>query len=295
MSLRYRVPPMPFTLVAADISNLANTVAACAPCMVADGAGPGRNFAPAMTMDGDSPSAARSVGPVITLLDSATRTPPHYSQRLCLVDAERFGRRRVRVRGGRHRRVGSVGTSDQAAKRPRVFTNPGRFQLSISAGDGVHRHTELGRQFPYRRQPRPRRKRPPRIPSMIWLLSWSNSGLLACGSLEPIPPNRHVSVICASPASLVKCNLTVLSGAVSPLRAGSRRFGTYPTALWAKVNPYEISSAPGWHQHPERVWAWYLWRHYPCRGRPERRCIEAVASGRTTPRSTSSPERRQPA
>ena len=34
------------------------------------------------------------------------------------------------------------------------------------------------------------------------------------------------------------------------------------TGLWAKVDPYEISSADGWRRHPEKVWAWYLWRHY---------------------------------
>jgi NAD-dependent deacetylase len=39
-------------------------------------------------------------------------------------------------------------------------------------------------------------------------------------------------------------------------------FRDVETGLWAKVDPYEISSAQGWQAHPERVWAWYLWRHY---------------------------------
>lgn len=39
-------------------------------------------------------------------------------------------------------------------------------------------------------------------------------------------------------------------------------FRDVETGLWAKVDPYEISSEDGWRKHPERVWAWYLWRHY---------------------------------
>ncbi len=42
-------------------------------------------------------------------------------------------------------------------------------------------------------------------------------------------------------------------------------FRDVETGLWAKVDPYEISSAQGWSRHPERVWAWYLWRHYMMR------------------------------
>lgn len=32
--------------------------------------------------------------------------------------------------------------------------------------------------------------------------------------------------------------------------------------LWAKFDPYELSSTDGWLHHPERVWGWYLWRHH---------------------------------
>ena len=32
--------------------------------------------------------------------------------------------------------------------------------------------------------------------------------------------------------------------------------------LWAKFDPYELSSTQGWLRNPERVWGWYLWRHY---------------------------------
>ncbi len=34
--------------------------------------------------------------------------------------------------------------------------------------------------------------------------------------------------------------------------------------LWAKFDPYELSSVQGWERNPERVWGWYLWRHYLC-------------------------------
>jgi NAD-dependent deacetylase len=32
--------------------------------------------------------------------------------------------------------------------------------------------------------------------------------------------------------------------------------------LWARFDPYELASIDGWLQNPERVWGWYLWRHY---------------------------------
>ena len=30
--------------------------------------------------------------------------------------------------------------------------------------------------------------------------------------------------------------------------------------------PLRISSEQGWRRHPEKVWAWYLWRHYLMQG-----------------------------
>lgn len=44
--------------------------------------------------------------------------------------------------------------------------------------------------------------------------------------------------------------------------SGVPTFRDVETGLWAKVDPYEISSADGWRNQPEKVWAWYLWRHY---------------------------------
>jgi NAD-dependent deacetylase len=56
--------------------------------------------------------------------------------------------------------------------------------------------------------------------------------------------------------------VTVLSGAGISAESGVPTFRDAETGLWARVDPYEISSAEGWRSHPEKVWAWYLWRHY---------------------------------
>lgn len=56
--------------------------------------------------------------------------------------------------------------------------------------------------------------------------------------------------------------IAVLSGAGISAESGVPTFRDVETGLWAKVDPYEISSAEGWRAHPAKVWAWYLWRHY---------------------------------
>ena len=60
--------------------------------------------------------------------------------------------------------------------------------------------------------------------------------------------------------------MTVLSGAGISAESGVPTFRDVETGLWSKVDPYEISSAQGWQRHPEKVWAWYLWRHYLMQG-----------------------------
>jgi NAD-dependent deacetylase len=57
-------------------------------------------------------------------------------------------------------------------------------------------------------------------------------------------------------------HVVVLSGAGISAESGVPTFRHVETGLWAQVDPYEISSADGWRRHPEKVWAWYLWRHY---------------------------------
>ncbi|MGP4057197.1 NAD-dependent deacylase [Mycobacterium sp. 4D054] len=56
--------------------------------------------------------------------------------------------------------------------------------------------------------------------------------------------------------------VTVFSGAGISAESGVPTFRDVETGLWAQVDPYEISSADGWRAHPDRVWAWYLWRHH---------------------------------
>lgn len=56
--------------------------------------------------------------------------------------------------------------------------------------------------------------------------------------------------------------ITVLSGAGISAESGVPTFRDDANGLWAKYDPYELSSTDGWREHPERVWAWYLWRHH---------------------------------
>jgi NAD-dependent deacetylase len=56
--------------------------------------------------------------------------------------------------------------------------------------------------------------------------------------------------------------VTVFSGAGISAESGVPTFRDVETGLWAQVDPYEISSVEGWRAHPDRVWAWYLWRHH---------------------------------
>lgn len=54
----------------------------------------------------------------------------------------------------------------------------------------------------------------------------------------------------------------MLSGAGISAESGVPTFRDDKNGLWARFDPYELSSVRGWQQHPERVWGWYLWRHY---------------------------------
>jgi NAD-dependent deacetylase len=60
--------------------------------------------------------------------------------------------------------------------------------------------------------------------------------------------------------------ITVLSGAGISAESGVPTFRDAETGLWAKVDPYEISSIDGWRRHPQTVWPWYLWRHHLMKG-----------------------------
>lgn len=72
--------------------------------------------------------------------------------------------------------------------------------------------------------------------------------------------------------------MTVFSGAGISAESGVPTFRDVETGLWAKVDPYEISSVEGWMSHPERVWAWYLWRHHLMRAVGPNDAHRAVAA-----------------
>lgn len=57
-------------------------------------------------------------------------------------------------------------------------------------------------------------------------------------------------------------NIAVLSGAGISAESGVPTFRDDRNGFWSKYDPYELSSTEGWQRHPERVWAWYLWRHH---------------------------------
>ncbi|EUA01455.1 NAD-dependent deacetylase [Mycobacterium kansasii 824] len=54
----------------------------------------------------------------------------------------------------------------------------------------------------------------------------------------------------------------MLSGAGISAESGVPTFRDDKNGLWARFDPYELSSTHGWESNPERVWGWYLWRHY---------------------------------
>jgi len=56
--------------------------------------------------------------------------------------------------------------------------------------------------------------------------------------------------------------VTVLSGAGISAESGVPTFRDDKNGLWARFDPYQLSSTQGWRDNPERVWGWYLWRHY---------------------------------
>lgn len=54
----------------------------------------------------------------------------------------------------------------------------------------------------------------------------------------------------------------MLSGAGISAESGVPTFRDDKNGLWARFDPYELSSTRGWRDNPQRVWGWYLWRHY---------------------------------
>jgi NAD-dependent deacetylase len=96
---------------------------------------------------------------------------------------------------------------------------------------------------------------------MTCVLSWSNNGLPAFKSTrnQSLSSTRSVS---PTPDYLGGMRVAVLSGAGISAESGVPTFRDDKNGLWARFDPYELSSTQGWRDHPQRVWGWYLWRHY---------------------------------
>lgn len=160
-----------------------------------------------------------------------------------------------------HRRVSRVDSSDECAEAPAGFNDAGSLQLPIGAGDGVHRQTELTRQLTHGRQPGAGRQRPGSNTVDELAAKLIEQRLVRPRvDVQPLP-QRHVLSMAQS-RYLGGMRIAVLSGAGISAESGVPTFRDDKNGLWAKFDPYQLSTVEGWQQDPERVWAWYLWRHH---------------------------------
>ena len=60
--------------------------------------------------------------------------------------------------------------------------------------------------------------------------------------------------------------IVVLSGAGISTESGVPTFRDNETGFWSEYDPRELASVDGWLRNPDRVWAWYLWRHHLVKG-----------------------------
>ena len=60
--------------------------------------------------------------------------------------------------------------------------------------------------------------------------------------------------------------IVVLSGAGISTESGVPTFRDSETGFWSEYDPQELASVDGWMRNPDRVWAWYLWRHHLVNG-----------------------------
>ena len=162
---------------------------------------------------------------------------------------------------GRHRGVRRIVPGNECAEAASGFDDAGRLQLTVCAGHGVDGQAQLPGQFTHRRQPGPGRKGPgpDGLDDLTAKLIEQRSIRLSV-NLQPLPHLHQLSI----PQSryLGGVRITVLSGAGISAESGVPTFRDDKNGLWARFDPYELSSVQGWLHNPERVWGWYLWRHY---------------------------------
>src|SRR6202022_3607860 len=202
------------------------------------------------------------------------------AQRLRLAEPQSARDVQVAARRGGHRGIRRVGAGDECAEASAGFADAGGLQLAVSASHGIDRQAQLTGQFTDRRQPGPGRQRTVsnRVDDLVselveqrstrspvnlqpfpqlHMLSIPQSGYIDC----PAPPHRAARSA-SSPGYLGWVRITVLSGAGISAESGVPTFRADKNGLWARFDHYECSSTQGWLANPERVWGWYLWRHY---------------------------------
>lgn len=160
-----------------------------------------------------------------------------------------------------HRRINRVGARHEGAQSTPGFQDARRLEFPVGPRNGVGRQPQSGRQIANRRQSRSGGQ-----PTL------ANSGddhraqlveQWLCGlRVDPQPIPRFHPMSIAHAGYLGEMRIAVLTGAGISAESGVPTFRDDRNGLWARFDPYELSSTSGWQQHPERVWAWYLWRHH---------------------------------
>ena len=174
---------------------------------------------------------------------------------------KRTGCVHIRTRRSRHRRVHRIGACDEGSETPPGLQDSRRLQLAIGTRNSVGRKPEPDGQIANGRQPRARWQ--PSIanapddsgPQLVEQRLW---GVRV--DAQQVRQVHRTSITHASYFDGV--HIAVLSGAGISAESGVPTFRDDRNGLWARFDPYELSSTQGWQRHPERVWAWYLWRHH---------------------------------
>ncbi len=183
------------------------------------------------------------------------------AQRLGLAESKSACDVEIGARGGRHRGIRWVRPRDECAEAAAGFDDTGGLQLTVCAGHGVDGQAQFTGEFTHRRQPGPgwQGTGPNCLDDLVSELVEQRSISL---SVDPQPlPQLHLLSIPQS-GYVGGVRITVLSGAGISAESGVPTFRDDKNGLWAKFDPYELSSIQGWLRNPERVWGWYLWRHY---------------------------------
>ncbi len=167
----------------------------------------------------------------------------------------------VAERRGGHRGIRRICAGDECPEPSAGFDDAGGLEFAVCASHGVDRQAQLAGQFTDRRQPGTGRQRtvPNCADDLVSKLVEQRATRSPVNS-QPLPQLHLLSI--PQSGYLGGVRITVLSGAGISAESGVPTFRDDKNGLWAKFDPYELSSTQGWLRNPERVWGWYLWRHY---------------------------------